>query len=201
MKQKIVPQILTSSRICIRPHKDGDEVLLNQTIADSFEMLHEWMDWAIAPQSLEESRAFVEFSKKCWAKKNPEELPLLIFDTNEENLIGGTGFSAINWNIPAFEIGYWISKRYSGQGFITEAVNILTQYAFSTWNAKRIEIRCDSENAKSAAIPKRLGFLLEAHLKNHRIQPASKKLSGTYIFVRYDPDGLPKIEYWLRNPY
>lgn len=198
MKHKITPCVLTSSRICIRPHKNGDEFLLNQAILDSFDKLHEWMEWAIKPPSIEETKAYVEFSQKCWSIENPEELPLLIFDANEENLIGAAGFNAINWRIPMFEIGYWVSNRYAGQGLITEAVNVLTQHAFSMWDAKRIEIRCESENTKSAAIPKRLGFLLEAHFKNHRVQPASNKLSGTLVFVRYESEGLPKIEYRLK---
>lgn len=75
----------------------------------------------------------------------------------------------------------------------------MTQYAFSIWDAKRIEIRCDSENKKSAAIPERLGFSLEANFKNHRIQPKSQKLSSTLVFVRYEPRGLPEIEYRFKN--
>ena len=199
MKDKITPCVLTSSRICIRPHKNGDEFLLNQAILDSFDKLHEWMEWAIKPPSIEETKAYVEFSQKCWSIEDPEELPLLIFDANEENLIGSAGFNAINWRIPMFEIGYWVSNRYAGQGLITEAVNILTQHAFSMWDANRIEIRCDPENTKSAAIPKRLDFLLEAHFKNHRVQPASNKLSGTLVFIRYGPEGLPKVEYQLQD--
>jgi RimJ/RimL family protein N-acetyltransferase len=76
---------------------------------------------------------------------------------------------------------------------------MLTQHAFSIWDAKRIEIRCDPVNTKSADIPKRLGFLLEAHFKNHRVQPTSNNLSGTLVFVRYESDGLPKIEYRSKN--
>jgi ribosomal-protein-serine acetyltransferase len=199
MKQKVIPQVITSARISMRPHRSGDEILLNKSVLDSFDQLHEWMDWAIAPQSIEETKAYIEFSQKCWSEECPEELPLLIFDAKAKKLIGASGFNAINWKVPAFEIGYWVNIHYAGQGLITQAVNILTQYAFSRWNAKRIEIRCDPENAKSAAIPKRLGFLLEAHFKNHRVQPVSKKLSGTLVFVRYGPEGLPKVEYQLRD--
>lgn len=200
VKQKMVPfNTLISARICIRPHKEGDEILLNQAIVDSFKQLHEWMEWAATPQTLQQTKAYVEYSQKCWAEENPTELPLLIFDQNEKNLIGATGFIAINWKVPTFEIGYWVNTAYSGKGLITEAVNILTQYAFSVGGAKRIEVRCDTENTKSAAIPKRLGFSLEAHFKNHRIQPASKKISGTLIFVRYGSEGLPQVEYQTLN--
>lgn len=193
MMVKRFPVNLYSARLCIRPHQRGDEILLTEAIVDSFDLLHEWMDWAATYQTLDKSKAYIEYSMKCWSEEFPRELPFLIFDPSETQLLGATGFNAIDWKIPSFEIGYWVNTRYSGQGFITEAVNILTQHAFSTWQAKRLEIRCDSENNKSAAIAERLGFQLEAHFKNHRIQPKSKKLSGTLIFVRYDAKGLPEI--------
>jgi RimJ/RimL family protein N-acetyltransferase len=153
------------------------------------------MDWALAPPSIDETRSYVTYASNCWSKERADELPLLIFDRYGENLIGSTGLHRINWEIPSFEIGYWVSINHTGKGLITEAVNILTQFAFLKFNAKRIEIRCDSENDKSAAIPNRLGFVLEARLKNHRIQPISKKVSDTLVFARYDSQGLPKVEW------
>ncbi|MBN9378078.1 MAG: hypothetical protein BGO14_01135 [Chlamydiales bacterium 38-26] len=193
MNVKRFPVSLNSVRLCIRPHQRGDEILLTEAITDSFDLLHEWMDWAATPQTLDKTKAYIEYSIKCWSEEFPRELPLLIFNTSQTQLLGAIAFNAIDWKIPSFEIGYWVNTHYSSQGFITEAVNILTQYAFSTWQAKRLEIRCDTENKKSAAIPERLGFQLEAHFKNHRVQPKSKKLSGTLIFVRYDTKGLPKL--------
>lgn len=65
MKQKIIPQVITSARISMRPHRSGDETLLNKSVLDSFDQLREWMDWAIAPQSIEETKAYIEFSQKC----------------------------------------------------------------------------------------------------------------------------------------
>lgn len=193
MNHKTKPFLLSSKRLLIRPPKDRDMRLLNRAVSDSFELLHEWMDWAGHLQTIEETANFIQYSKKCWSKDNPKELCLLIFDRQEENLIGVASFNTIDWRVPMVEIGYWINSRYSGQGFITEAVNLLTRHAFSAWGVKRIEIRCDTENLKSAAIPKRLGFLLEAHFKNHRIQPVSKQLSGTLVFALYTPEKLPCI--------
>lgn len=194
MQKKINSCVLRSQRLFIRPHQDGDEASLNQAVLDSFKELHRWMQWAVKPPTLKETKDFVDFARKCWDEADPSELPLLIFDTTEKNLLGAASFNAINWQIPSMEFGYWVNGRHTGHGYITEATNMLIQYAFSKWNAKRIEIRCDSENTKSAAIPKRLGFSLEAHFKNHRIQPESQQLSGTLVFARYDSVGLPEID-------
>lgn len=179
----------------MRPHREEDAFLLNQAVLESFEQLHEWMEWAAHPPTLDQTKAYIRFAQECWTKENPIELPLLIFDAEEKNLIGSSGYHAINWSVPCFETGYWVNKKYSGQGFITEAVNILTRHAFTNLKAKRLEIRCDSENVRSAQVPMRLGYDLEAHFKNNRVQPASRQVSGTFIYVRYGIEVLPNIQY------
>ncbi|HEV8052961.1 MAG TPA: GNAT family N-acetyltransferase [Parachlamydiaceae bacterium] len=196
-KTKIIPPTLITKRLLIRPHRPSDEVLLNKAILDSFEELHPWMDWADKPQSLEETRAYIAYSEKCWTEEYPQELPLLILDLEEKNIIGSSGYNAIKWQIPLLEIGYWGNVNYAGKGLITEAVNVLTQYAFAELAAKRVEIRCSSENVKSAAIPLRLNYLLAATLKDHRVLPGNKNISNTHIFTRFDAENLPKREYTL----
>lgn len=198
MHIKIAPFVIATSKLLIRPHKSGDEVLLNRAVLDSFDPLHRWMHWAKIRPSLEDTKNFIEHSQKCWASQDPKELPLLIFDAEEKNIIGATGFHDINWKIPSFSMGYWANIHYTGQGLITEATAVLIDYVFSEWRAKRIEIVCDSQNLKSASIPKRLEFILEGHLKNNRIQCDSNKVSGTFIFAKYDSIGLPDIPYQTR---
>lgn len=188
IKQPVEPCIIKSKRLVIRPHRDDDAHILNQAILDSYEGLHQWMDWASSPQTMQQTKDYIEYSKICWTQENPSELPLLILDSQEKNIIGSSGFNEINWVIPRFEIGYWGNIHFSGRGLITEATHLLTEYAFKTWNAKRIAIRCDIENEKSCAIPKRLGYALEACLKNERIQPGNNKVSDTLIFVFYNED-------------
>src|SRR5437870_1480048 len=107
MQKKFDIMTLRTQRLTIRPYQEGDEVLVNRAISDSFEELHQWTDWAKAPQSMEESTAYVAFSKKCWSEETPEELPLLIFDREEKQLFGAAAFNSINWDVPRFELGYW----------------------------------------------------------------------------------------------
>jgi RimJ/RimL family protein N-acetyltransferase len=70
------------------------------------------------------------------------------------------------------EIGYWIHKDHLDQGLITEASAALTKVAFEVDQVHRVEIRCDPKNMRSAAVPRKLGYTLEAtfredtHLSN-----------------------------------
>jgi RimJ/RimL family protein N-acetyltransferase len=77
----------------------------------------------------------------------------------------------MDWSVPRFEIGYWVRTNLQGQGYITEAVNGITAFAFSVLNAQRIEIRCDARNTRSAAVAERAGFALEARLHHDTRAP------------------------------
>jgi len=95
--------------------------------------------------------------------------------------------------VPCLETGYWIRKKYSGKGLITEAVNALTRYALNQLGVKRIEIRCDKNNVQSKKIPERLGYHLEATLKSNRMSVITNKISDSLVFVKHDLNDLPDL--------
>jgi len=58
------------------------------------------------------------------------------------------------------ELGYWLDAAVTGQGFATEAMRALLEVASALPGIGHAEIRCDERNARSAAVPQRLGFAL-----------------------------------------
>jgi ribosomal-protein-serine acetyltransferase len=101
-----------------------------------------------------------------------------------ETIIGGSGLHRINWNVPKFEIGYWVRTSYARKGYISEAVAGISDFAFKQLGAKRVEIRCDKLNERSAAIPRRLGFNHEGTLLNDDRDHETNKLRDTLIFAK-----------------
>jgi ribosomal-protein-serine acetyltransferase len=62
-------------------------------------------------------------------------------------------------------VGYWLGKEFVGKGIITSSCKKLIEFAFTELSFNRIEIKCGVGNDKSAAIPKRLGFIKEGVLR------------------------------------
>jgi RimJ/RimL family protein N-acetyltransferase len=60
------------------------------------------------------------------------------------------------------EIGYWLRADMTGRGLITEGVRAVLDVAAGLSKVSRVEIRCDERNLPSAAVPQRLGFVLES---------------------------------------
>ncbi len=58
------------------------------------------------------------------------------------------------------EIGYWIDAAAEGKGMVTEAVGALIGAAETLPGMTQVEIRCSPLNARSSAVPRRLGFTL-----------------------------------------
>lgn len=190
-----LPIPIITPRLLIRPPVIGDGKLLNTAILESFETLKNYMLWAKEKPTLDDSEEVVRREAANWILRNKEdpELMLLLFDKGTNDLIGASGFHAIDWDVPSVETGYWVRNKYSGQGLITEAVNAITQYAFKVLMVKRIAITCDVDNYKSKKIPEQLGYCLEGTLKCHRIKPITGKPSDTLVYARYGLEKLPDL--------
>jgi ribosomal-protein-serine acetyltransferase len=75
------------------------------------------------------------------------------------------GFHGVDRVNRATSIGYWLAADRQGQGIMTRAVAALVGHALTAWALHRVEIRVATANARSRAIPERLGFRREGTLR------------------------------------
>lgn len=190
-----LPLPIVTPRLILTAPRVGDGIALNSAILESFPILNQFMSWSVNRPSVDDSEDFVRKAAANWILKESAEpwLPLFIWNKETDDFIGATGLHNINWQIPSGECGYWINQKYSGRGFILEAINALTRYAFKELKFNRFVITCDIENLKSKHIPEQLGFKLEGTLKNHRLRPRINQLSDTLVYARYNLLNLPEL--------
>jgi ribosomal-protein-serine acetyltransferase len=156
------PEQFETERLTIRAPQPGDGAELNRAIRESWPELEAWMPWAQGePPTVADSEARLREARARFLTR--EDLWLLLFLKGTGTLVGSSGLHRINWNVPRVEIGYWVRTKYAGKGYITEAVNGITAFAMLELGAKRVEIRCDSENVRSAAVARRCGFRARGH--------------------------------------
>ena len=67
-----------------------------------------------------------------------EDLMLLLLLRGTRTFVGNSGLHRIDWEVPKFEIGYWCRTRFTGQGYVTEAVRGISAFAFDTLGARRL---------------------------------------------------------------
>jgi RimJ/RimL family protein N-acetyltransferase len=94
----------------------------------------------------------------------------------EELAIGSIGiFPKTDIHRKNAEIAYWIAEPYWGKGIATKAIQLMTQYTFNTFDISRIYAKPFGNNKISHSVLEKVGFKLEAVLKDWRFQPASAK--------------------------
>jgi len=177
-----IPTEFTTERLLIRMPKPGDGKVVHAAINASLPELKPWMIFAQKEQTEQEVEANIREAYVNYLSR--KDLRLLVFLKESGQFIASSGLHRIDWSIPQFEIGYWIDSRYSGKGYITEAVQGITDFALNELKARRIEIRCDANNVKSRAIPEKLGYTLEGILKNNGRSVDDEQLIDTCIFAK-----------------
>jgi ribosomal-protein-serine acetyltransferase len=170
---------LRGERVVVRPYRESDAQALFEAVVESRDHLRPWLPFADEHQTVDESRNWILQKMANWILR--DDLTLSVWEKESNHYLGGTGLHPHDWAIGYFEIGYWIRVSAEGHGYIAESVRLLTEYAFNNLKANRIEIRCDELNARSAAIPERLGYVLEGHLRNH-MATTDGRLRTTLIF-------------------
>jgi RimJ/RimL family protein N-acetyltransferase len=180
-KHPTFPDHFETDRLLIRAPQPNDGRAVNDAVRESIDELRPWMPWAQVVPSVGETETYVR--EAALRFRNHEDLPLLLFRTSDGLFVGGSGMHRIDWDVPRFEIGYWVRTSLSGQGYITEAVLGITAFAFEQLEAIRLEIRCDARNQRSAAVAERAGFTLEARLRKES-RALDGSLRDTLIFAR-----------------
>ncbi|MDP9114079.1 MAG: GNAT family N-acetyltransferase [Acidobacteriota bacterium] len=149
------------------PLRDGFELRLVEerhaeemfsAIESNREYLRQWLPWVDATQSKDDTQAFIRAALEMFAAQ--EGFTAAIW--HRKRVAGVIGTHRIDWRNRRAELGYWLAQELQGRGLMSDACRLALAHLFDEMNLHRVEIRCAAGNAKSNAIPQRLGFKLEA---------------------------------------
>lgn len=173
---------IIAPHLVIRCPEPNDAVALDFAIQQNLDHLLPWMTWAKQePVSLEQRIQFLRHSRGNFDLDR--DFGYLIFNLSETMVLGGTGLHT-RLGMDAREIGYWIHKDQINRGYGTEVAAALTKVAFEIDHVKRVEIHCSPKNMRSAAIPRKLGFIHEATLHN-RIEDVDGEMRDSMIWSMF----------------
>lgn len=135
---------------------------LYERLDECREYLREWMSFVDSSKSVDSTTTFIKESLKQYADNQGFNLGIWYKGV----LAGVIGLHWINWANKYTSLGYWLAERFQGNGIITRACESVIAHCFNELDLNRIEIRVATENYKSQAIPKRLGFTKEGVLRS-----------------------------------
>ena len=108
-----------------------------------------------------------------------EEFNLNIF--LNDDLIGGIGLTPAEDDF--YELGYWLGVEYWGQGYATESVMELLDYAKSNTPCEKFKANVFKENVASAKVLEKNGF---------------KRLEDREVFSLSRQENVPSVNYEYR---
>ena len=149
---------IRSTRLLLRCWRPEDASRLKEAIDASLPELKAWVPWAMhepSPVDAIETR-LADMRQKFLSG---HDWSYAIFDADETRLLGGAGLHP-RGRTDHLEIGYWIRTDATGNGFAVEAARAMCVAGFAGTTIDHLEIHCDAENTRSAAVARRLGFQL-----------------------------------------
>ena len=152
--------ISVDSKIKLRLLDKGHTEKLFELTMNNRVYLRQWLPWVDKNTKLKNTEDFIAFTLKEFSERRGAHYGIFC-----PHLAGVIGFHKLDWVNRKTELGYWLGESFQGKGLMTKACQALIHYAFSDLNFNRAHIACATENHKSSAIPKRLGFRLEGTLK------------------------------------
>lgn len=84
-------------------------------------------------------------------------------------IIGIIGHYRIQPENHRAEIGYMSFPETNGQGYITEAIQVVVAYGFEQMNLHSVEAVIDPENIASERVLQKNGFVKEAHILENEL--------------------------------
>jgi RimJ/RimL family protein N-acetyltransferase len=162
-----IAEELRGRRIVLHRLRPRDATDLFEALEVSRERLAPWLHFPDPLQSVEATRDWLIHLESRWLLRQALSFAIRHSETHE--YLGGVELHTILWDRRFFALGYWLRSDAEGYGYMSEAVRILTDYAFSELGANKVALRCDARNVRSAAVAERLGFVREAQLRGEAI--------------------------------
>lgn len=145
-----VPTDLIGTRVQVRPFAESDVMPLLDAVNESREHLVTWLPWFARYRTPQDVLFLVRRFGAMWLMR--QELQAGIFSRPGGAVLGGVALNRIDWGTRVFEVGYWIARQHEGNGFVTEAVQLVVGMSFDHLAANRVAIRTDPRNLRSCRV-------------------------------------------------
>jgi len=98
--------------------------------------------------------------------------------------VGGAGFApGADVERYSAEVGYWLAEPFWGRGITTDAVRLVSDYAFRTCNMLRLFALPFADNAQSIRVLEKAGYTREAILRASSVKHGVARDQALYALI------------------
>ena len=172
------------------PGRHGEELFASTIGADS--------TWTYLPYGPFAGKdEFVSWLAEHAATDDP--LAFTIIDRVAGAARGMATFMSIVPEHGVIEIGHiWLSPQLQRTRQATEAIFVMARHAFDDLGNRRLEWKCDAQNAASRRAAERFGFTFEGVFRQHRVIKGRNRDTAWYSIIDGEwPQRRAAFEAWL----
>jgi RimJ/RimL family protein N-acetyltransferase len=168
------PTRLDTERLTIRKYTEGDgrELHLLLERNDNREFLRENVEEVSSIKTEEEAEIKVRKHSAEWFAR--DRFVMGIWLKSENKYVGQIWIEPKKWEVPSFEIGWFLDQGYQGRGIAKEAASRSLEFLFSDLNAHKVIAITRDTNSKSIKLAERLGFRREGHHRESGIEDGKR---------------------------
>jgi ribosomal-protein-alanine N-acetyltransferase len=177
--------ILNGALCSVRSWRSSDiEALVLH--ANNLEVARHLRDRFPHPYTRADATAFLRHAAPSLGAVAPERPTNLAIEISGE-VGGGIGFVR-GTDVERFsaEIGYWLGEHYWGRGIVTEALTLVSDYAFRSFNLLRLFALPFEENIASVRVLEKAGYVREGLLRSSSVKFGKPR--DQYIYAKLNPD-------------
>ena len=138
----------------------GERLYLSQMSVDDTETYVKWMnDFRVTDGLGSSARMVSPDSERKWIEDNIDNYQYAIVRKEDNVLLGNCGLQEINRLHQYAEVGIFIGdEECRGMGYGSEALKLLTDYAFDYLNINSLMLKVFAFNDRAVACYKKVGF-------------------------------------------
>jgi RimJ/RimL family protein N-acetyltransferase len=169
-----IPDQVDSKRVVIRRYQngDGDTIFALAERNGNRDHLAGTADDFAKLKTVDDAEVLARRHRGEWAKR--ERFVAGIWDKSDDSFIGELWIEPKNWEVPLFEIGWFIDKGLEGKGLAYEAARAGIGFIFNELDAHRVIAATNDINTRSFKLAERLGFIKEGHTRESEIKDGNR---------------------------
>jgi ribosomal-protein-alanine N-acetyltransferase len=159
------PLRLVGDRVFLRPPERGDYEAWASLRARSRGFLTPWEPtWP--PDALSRASYRSRLSRYAEDWRTDQGYNFFIFRNEDDALTGGVGLSNLRRGVAeTASLGYWTGEPFARQRYMSAALPLVLDFAFTRLRLHRIEAACLPTNVPSRALLLRTGFQQEGYAR------------------------------------
>lgn len=178
MAKKTLPPKLETTRLVLRRPRLSDALEIFRNYASDAEVTR-YLTWKPDASVAEVKRIIRQILE---AQALDAQLDWAITRRGKDSVIG---MISLRFEKHRAEAGYVLAKSEWGQGYMTEALRAVVDFAFSLPNIYRVAAICDTENRASARVMEKAGMTLEGRLRRFTVHPnVSDEPRDVYCYAK-----------------